>query len=251
MLFILLLPILSATAAIQVRSEGASGSDVKKIERSLNAVENTAERMLGDRYPELKTSIVCEVIVYGAETEKANSGTATLESSGRDGKLYGTLHILASSKYPKDLRSIGGQDKASDEYTLRLLGHEVLSLYLEALSRTRAKGWAYYSAPSWFMQGAQEYVASLCLNDISRTNIFENYHRSVEIKIGPQITVSNPYSGGLVIMTFVAEQYGKEKILQIIASEEETFDQAFEAILGPREAFQQNFIKWSQRKKMR
>ena len=139
-----LLTILSAEAAIKVITEGASGSDVQKIERFLSVVESTAERIFGDQYPELKASIVCEVIVHGAATEKANTSTATLESSRRDGKLYGTLHILASSKYGEGLRSMGGQDKASDEYYLRLLGHEILSLYLKALSDTRAKGWAYY-----------------------------------------------------------------------------------------------------------
>jgi len=250
-LSILLLTVLSTTAAIEVRSDGASTPDKKMIERSLNAVENTAESIFGDRYPELKARIVCEVIVYGAETEKANSGTATLESSGRDGKLYGTLHILAPTKYGKGLRSMGGQDKASDEYTIRLLGHEVLSLYLEALSRTRAKGWAYYSAPSWFTQGSQEYVASLCLKKSSRDAIFENYYRSVEIKVEPKITVSNPYSGGLVIMEFIAEQYGEEKVLEIIASEAESFDQAFEAVLGPKEAFVADFRQWSEQKRSR
>ena len=139
-----LLTILSAEAAIKVITEGASGSDVQKIERFLSVVESTAERIFGDQYPELKASIVCEVIVHGAATEKANTSTATLESSRRDGKLYGTLHILASSKYGEGLRSMGGQNKASDEYYLRLLGHEILSLYLKALSDTRAKGWAYY-----------------------------------------------------------------------------------------------------------
>lgn len=248
---VLLLTVLSATAAIQVKSEGATASDVGKIERSLSAVENTAKSIFGDRYLELKACIVCEVIVHGAETDKANAGTATLESSGRDGKLYGTLHILAPSKYAKGLRSMGGQDKASDEYTLRLLGHEIISLYLEVLSRTRNKGWAYYSAPNWFTQGSQEYVASLCLKKSSRDKIFENYHRSVEIKVEPQITVSNPYSGGLVIMEFIADQYGEEKVLEIIASEADSFHQAFEAVLGPKEAFREDFKKWNEKKIMR
>ena len=245
-----LLTILSAEAAIKVITEGASGSDVQKIERFLSVVESTAEIIFGDQYPELKASIVCEVIVHGAATEKANTSTATLESSRRDGKLYGTLHILASSKYGEGLRSMGGQDKASDEYYLRLLGHEILSLYLKALSDTRAKGWAYYSAPNWFTQGSQEYVASLCLKKNSRDEIFENYHRSVEIKIEPRITVSNPYSGGLVIMKFIEDRYGQEKVLQIIASEAESFNQAFEAILGPNEVFQADFRKWN-KKQMR
>ncbi|MDL5053220.1 hypothetical protein QQ056_06640 [Oscillatoria laete-virens NRMC-F 0139] len=246
-----LLFILSAKAAIQVKTEGASISDVKKVEHSLNAVDNTAKSFFGNDYAELKAGIECEVIVHGYETEKANTGRATLESSARDGKLYATLHILAPSKYGEGLKSMGGQDKGSEEYTLRLLGHEILSLYLEALSRTRPKGWAYYSAPSWFTQGSQEYVGSLCLEEKPRREIFENYFHSATVHVDPEITVSNPYSGGLVIMQFIAEEYGENKILKIITSEAATFDDAFHDVLGSRSEFQKAFQTWEMRKRKR
>ncbi len=237
-----------ANATIQIKSEGSSVSDVKQIERSINAVEITAKSIFGDRCAELKSRIECEVIVYGDETEKANMSTATLELSGRDGKLYGTLHILGPSKYGHGLRSMGGQSKSSDEYTLRLLGHEILSLYLEALSRTRAKGWQYYSAPSWFTQGSQEYVASLCLKKQPREEIFKSYFQSASVQIESEIKVSNPYSGGLVIMQFVADEFGEDKLIEVIASEAATFDDAFRDVLGSRREFQTAFQEWQKRK---
>lgn len=240
-----------AKATIQVRSEGASRSDVKQIKRALKTVEITAKSIFGDRYAELERRIQCEVHVYGAEREKANMSTATLESSGRDGKLHGIIHILGPSKYKDDLVSMGGQSKSSDEYTLRLLGHEVLSLYLEALSNTRTTGWSYYSAPSWFTQGSQEYVASLCLKKQPREEIFKNYLQGASIQINSEIKVSNPYSGGLVIMQFIADEFGKDKLLGIIASEAATFDEAFQDVLGARSNFQAAFQKWQTQTKDR
>lgn len=172
-----------------------------------------------------------------------------MESSRLNERLSGTVHILAPSKYEEGARSAGGQDKRSNEYIVRLLGHEILSLYLETLSRERSKGWSYYSAPSWFTQGSQEYVASLCLGKAASEKIFENYLRSVSIKFEPEVSVSDPYSGGLVIMQFISENFGDDKILQIIKSEAVTFDEAFYGNLGSRESLSIAFAKWREKKR--
>ena len=238
----------SSGADIRVQSKGAGKADIDLIKDKVKGVERTAELYFGEGYTMLSERIKCQILVYSVENKKANRGSATLESQMVGNHVTGILHLLAPAAYPDGMKSMGGQVKGSEDYTLRLLGHELLSLYLSALSRTRAKGWDYYSAPNWFTQGSQEYLASMCLEKELRAQIFANYFRVTEIKLEPKITTNNPYSGGLVIMKFIADTYGESQILNIIRSEADSFDIAFEEAVGAKDKFMASFQKWRAKK---
>lgn len=169
-------------------------------------------------------AVTLTVRVYAVPAKRANEGTATLETKG----LEANLHLLAPSKHSSNARTSVGEPK-DENYFERLIAHEVYTIALQALFRTKDKGWTFYRAPRWFYQGIQEYLALTRSNEHARTVTLAKYRAAA--KADPR-RHDSAYVGGALKIAYFVERYGWKKLVRLMKSDKPTFGRAFHAVTG-------------------
>lgn len=187
-----------------------------------------------------------KIVIHAVPTPTANDGTATLETGGAKGAQFANLEILAPSRHPADARTNVGENKDA-QYFQRLLIHEISTLVFEGISDRKAEGWRFHSAPSWFVQGLEQYVAFRQTSAKQSLQLYIDRVRQdpkiVQSDFGLQ--VSEPYIGGAVVLAFMDERYGWESIQKILLSPEPTFGAAMRKQLGvTADTFAGEFRRW-------
>lgn len=150
----------------------------------------------------------------------------------------GSAH--SSSGHPMDRR-----------YFDKLLVHEVSPIYLEVFARVN--GGRFHSGnPSWFEQGAEEYFAVFHSTDYWRTTGRGFYERQLASAGGIDtdygLNIVDPYNGGMMVVRFIAEEFGEPALLGMVASREPTFGRKLSAAADvPFAEFLTRFDAWRER----
>ncbi|MFG0328121.1 MAG: hypothetical protein ACF8SC_12750 [Phycisphaerales bacterium JB037] len=224
-----------------VRGEGGpSTADVEAIERSLELGAGALRAYFDD--PALEAALRAasvEVIVHAEPGPRANEVTATTRTGTRDGTAatyFAEIHLLAPSSYGPGLLTSVGEPK-DGEYFARLSVHELSTVPLDLATRIKPEGWRFRQAPAWFVQGYQEYLGMMCPATEAGRAALERRVAIVAAEPGRVddsfgLDVRGPYVTGSVLLLFMHERYGRERVRGILTSAEPTFGGAVRASLG-------------------
>jgi hypothetical protein len=134
-----------------------------------------------------------------------------------------------------------------------VLVHEYGTILLEQITRARAKGWRFYDAPGWFVQGYEEYLGLTHSTPHNRKVVLPKYLAlqkadPLRVRIGFGIGVRNDYLDGAALLHFMHEAFGKEKVQAILTSEAPTFEAGAGPALGVSlEEFGRRWEEWRKR----
>jgi len=196
--------------------------------------------------PQAIQSYNLQIIIHATPTAAANEGTALLNTSNNNGVLAARLEILAPSRHSAEARTNVGEPK-DQKYFERLLIHEISTLVFERLTAKKSSGWRFHSAPSWFVQGLEQYVAFRQTSAEQSLRLYIGKVRRdpeiVQTDFGLQVT--EPYIGGTVLLAFIDERYGWPSVQKLLESSEATFGAAVRKQFGVTvESFATEFQSW-------
>ena len=221
-------------------------NDAKKVKWFLSKAIESMTREFSNCSPKKLLSMShIRVHVYSKETAKARAGRATLDYPRRSAKKYiGELHYFAPSKHPKTTghTTLLGEP-FDDNYHWRVLAHEYGSVLLHLICATKQKGWNdIWSAPSWFVQGYQEYIGIECSSPHARSVTKQRYVQNVvdrpeqvrlkEGESGSSLIVDNVYIGGVALLIFMHDVYGRSACQRVLKSKKDAFEEALVSELG-------------------
>lgn len=181
-----------------------------------------------------------EIRIASSPSEHADVGKATNMSSWNDGKCTATIHLLAPSAHP-DPAALGASRTNSNEpqdaaYCQRVLMHEYSTVLLESITRSKPKGWSFWNAPSWFVQGSEEYLGVMYSTPQGRDVTLPTYTRMTRerdlVTNDFGIDVQSPYVAGPVLIAFIHEHFGREAFIALLRSEVRSFGQAVRQTLN-------------------
>lgn len=185
--------------------------------------------------------------------EHASVGQANVVTSWSGGKCTADIHLLAPSAHPDPNKPGAGRTMAGDPfdaaYCQRVLVHEYSTVFIESLTRRKSKGWSFYEAPAWFVQGIEEYFGTTYSTAYAREKTLPAYIRQTKeqslVSCDFGLDVRSPYVAGPTLTAFMFEQYGREKLVALLRSEEQSFGKAARRELGVTvEQFYESFSKW-------
>jgi len=152
------------------------------------------------------------------------------ELTEKEGAYTGTSHVGVSGA--SSSASIGilspswtghwGGYEGLDHPFRRVLNHEYVHVpfYIDLYMKNRG----YKDPQPWFSQGLAEYISD---------NYLPCYVNRVRESVEQgSFTINEPYAWGLYIVEYMYSKYGMDKVIDIIKSDEPTFNGALEAELG-------------------
>jgi hypothetical protein len=177
--------------------------------------------------------------IHGKADDRAAPGHAQIESGTTDGTAatyYANMHILAPSAHPADGKT-SVNEPMNSAYCERIIVHEYSTVLLEMICRDRGQGWTFFSAPAWFIQGYEEYLGLTCGNAEAGKVTLSKY--IARVKANPKwiscdfgLEISEPYTTGPVLLHFMHEKYGGERVRAILFRSAPTFGKAVREALG-------------------
>jgi RNA polymerase sigma factor (sigma-70 family) len=222
-------------------------------ERLGKLIEVLRKEFAGHPVDKLLQGIDCNIYLYPKANAKASEGMALLQTGVQKDTYVATIHLLTPSVFRPDFRNSVGEPGGED-YFAKLLSHEYGTILLERITRARPKGWRFYDAPSWFVQGYEEYLGLTLSTPHNREVVLPKYlafqkKDARRVRIGFGIAVRDVYIDGAALLHFMHEAFGKEKVQAILASDADTFEAAAGPALGVSvEEFQRRWEEW--RKKL-
>jgi len=198
-------------------------------------VQNLREEFGQQRVDSLLKSAEIDIYLQPRPTSAAAPGLATLRTGTKDGIYRAELHLLAQSAHPEGaMTNIG--ETMDDNYFFKTLVHEYSTIVLERLTSHKQTGWRFFDAPSWFVQGYEEYLGLMLSSKHNRTIVFDKYlelHRADAQRLDKNFSaVKSDYIDGAVLIRFLHETYGKDKVQSLLVSEAVDFWSAVKAELG-------------------
>jgi hypothetical protein len=186
----------------------------------------------------LLSKATVSVQLHARPTDQAGVGHASTESGTRDGTVatyHAAIHLLAPSAHPGDARTAAGEPM-DVAYCKRTLVHEYGTVLLDLLGRSKARGWQFFDAPPWFVQGYEEYLGLTCADEHAGKVTLGKYIAMVQahpewVSSDFGLDVTHPYVAGPVLIHFLHERYGGDKVRAILTSQEPTFGRAIRASL--------------------
>ncbi|HKE88396.1 MAG TPA: hypothetical protein VKB50_31785 [Vicinamibacterales bacterium] len=185
------------------------------------------------------------VYLHPAPTDKIDVNRALNNCCTRDnrGINVGTIDYLSPSAAAwraETLVSSLGLPKNDVNYHAKVLVSEYIPIgHLAAQDARPAGGWRYYSAPSWFYQGLQEYDSIFHTTDFNRDQtrqkLFEWARKNAAVFscCSEGLKIGDVYNGGVTFVAFLAAQFGEEVHARLLMSSAPTFDRALAEVTGP------------------
>ena len=213
-----------------------------------------SERLMLDKYGLQRHGYDIAVYLPPKPTRRAGRGHSTLVCCLSDNT--GEIHYLTPSAPAYGGGSLGSLGLSADDYHSKTLMHEYITVgHIRVGEEGKSKGFPYYSAPSWFVQGLQEYDGMFHSTVSNRTAGYERLLDYAEKSLRGtfyDFGSSSIYFGGTLLHRFLVEQYGEDIHLDLLTSEQPTFDLALDEQLARHgrtasEAFE-DFQRWFQAK---
>ena len=233
----LLLPV-RAQEWLQSESEGGQYTIyyVTEYEKDLEFVHkwlDHAEELMADKYGIKNHGISLKVYLHPATSRYASRGLATLLCCTSDKK--GTIHYMTPSSPDYGTGTLGGLQLRPDDYHAKTLIHEYISVGHERVTERKGGGFRYYSAPSWFVQGLEEYDGMFHSTESNRTTGYDKLIRYADRSLQGQFCSFGSFSsyfGGTFMQRFLVERFGPGIHAELLRSNQPTFQLAFEEVLS-------------------
>jgi hypothetical protein len=208
----------------------ANRQDVEKVRAWLDLAEQT----MSQKYGVTRTGWQLSVYLHPAPTSRASVSTAAVTTNNT--AKTAVLDYLAPSaiEWANGGTSSLGLPK-NDDYHAKVIVHEYVTLGHQTVQQqaSRGAGWSYYSAPSWFVQGLQEYDGLLHSTAANRSAAPDAIRRWAGANregfaccqtLGDQqrIFVDDIYNGGLLFHTFLVSRFGDDIQRRLLLSAEST-----------------------------
>jgi hypothetical protein len=186
-------------------------------------------RELSSARPGLADGLGCTVFQVPSPVEGVATEALALSvtpNTGRDIQVY----VLAQSSYPRAARSMIGTSK-DDDYQFKIVGHELSTVLFERVTRDKGTGWFFHDAPGWFTQGCEEYFGLVHSSGRNRVLLGDYVARVIadpnEVRFeGDTLYVRNNYLGGPVLVAFLYDTYGAQRVHALLTSSKATFHEA-------------------------
>jgi hypothetical protein len=225
-------------------------ADAENVKGFLQTAVDAMLKEFADHRPdELLRTADCKVRLYSKPNNKAGAGAVLIETGVSGSTYFAHLHLLAPSAHPPTART-KTDEPMDDSYIAKTLVHEYSTIILERLTRRKTEGWRLFSAPAWFVQGYEEHLALKNASEHSRTVTWPRYldllranPNRVSMDFG--IDVTDPYIDGAILLAFMHDVYGSERVQAVLVSSQPTFGAAMKEALGdnlPR--FAEKFEAW-------
>lgn len=200
----------------------------------------------------LRTATV-RIRVASTPDETCGPGLATNRSSWDGARCTSEIHVLAPSAHPEPTShgsprtSMG--EPMDEVYLQRVLVHEYATVLLDSICRCKPRGWSFWEAPAWFVQGSEEYLGVMYSTDHARRITLRKYMDETRarslVSADWGLDARSPYVSGPVLVAFIHEQFGREVFVAILRSEQPTFGTAMRETLGVMpDEFHAAFAAW-------
>ena len=194
-----------------------------------------AERLMLDKYGIRRHGYDISVYLPPAPTQYTNRGLATLVCCSQNA---GEIHYMTPSSPEYGNGPLGGLRLDADDYHAKTLIHEYITVGHTRVSANKTRGFKYYSAPSWFHQGLEEYDGMFHSTESNKVTGYKNLIDYADRNLRDtfySFGSTSSYFGGLLLMQFLADQYGEEIHADLLKSEQPTFDLALDEELEERD----------------
>lgn len=216
-------------------------------ERAVTLLDN-AVAVAKAKYGTTYKGVPCKVNLYPTPNGYASTGSALIQSglSGQQGNVSVTsctLHLLTRSA--PDWKTASGSswgDPKDGTYWDAMLVNEYITILQDLTTRNKPRGFTYYQAPNWFVQGVEAFdgyyhstEASLervrgLLRD-GRLGVQNRKTYVICCKRSDAVGVSamgvkDDYIDGLAVTAFLAVTFGEEVHANILRSTRLTFEEA-------------------------
>ena len=204
-------------------------------------------RKLAPLDPTLMDSFMCTIRQFATpQAGLADDATANAHTEDR-GRLI-EVSILARSSFSPTSHTVVGESKDAD-FVFNLVANELSTVLFERITRDKGKGWYFHEAPQWFVQGIEGYFGLLYSAVHNREITLPKYITAArvgldEVGFDNGIHVRNPYLGGVVLVAFLCDVYGENRVDALLLSTATTFDEAFAANFGDRESIEGKYRDW-------
>ena len=213
---------------------------------------NRAERLMLEKYGIARHGYDISVYLPPAPTQRTNKGRATLLCCSNN---TGEIHYMTPSAPAYGSGSLGGLGLSADDYHAKTLIHEYITVGHTRVSEDKPRGFEYYSAPSWFHQGLEEYDGMFHSTKSNRTTGYERLLDHADKRLRDtfySFGSSSIYFGGVLLLRFLAEQHGEDIHSELLSSGQPTFANALAEELDLRgrtasEAYE-DFQRWFEAK---
>lgn len=133
------------------------------------------------------------------------------------------------------------------------IAQELSGEYLQAATTARDRGWRFYSAPSWFVQGAEGWVTTR-VHDVPSDLVAVAVERATappEDAIstdGAKVVVENVYRDGEALVAWLTLASGPEVLARLLANDAPTFEDALvEVAKFDSAGLVANYLQWRSR----
>jgi hypothetical protein len=179
------------------------------------------------------------VYLYAKRTRHADEVKTSIVTEVQAGTYCATLHLYGPTARRQDAAPSG---KTRGGELLHLLVHEVSAVVLDLFTRTKKEGWGFFQAPTWFVQGYEEYLGRTLSGTAIRAafvgpHLKEKLREAGRVRLtksegGWSFSAKDVYGDGAILLLFLHETFGKERVQAILASEAKTFSEAVTGTLG-------------------
>jgi hypothetical protein len=226
----------NADSYFRVQSHGAQDPDVELAGRLLRGIIVRLRAEFGASLTDrLLTGVDCTVHVYGKPTEVVDEALVSLKTASVGGLYRADLSVLATSAHRAAFHPTTGEESGPD-HSSKGLARGYATILLERLTGSRPAGWRLSDAPAWFVKGSQEYLGLVTSPRGIRERVLPEYVRRQKderrIRFSAAIEVTDPDVDGAVLVHFLHEQFGRERLQALLAAQQPAFDAALVATLG-------------------
>jgi hypothetical protein len=189
-----------------------------------------AEALLKQKYGVAFTGYHIDVYLYPEPNPTADTGKANLKCcSGKTGVIS---FLAPSAPIWTDFHGLTGLRLPKDEnYQAKVLMSEYMTVghYIVQDHRAKGGGWRYYSAPSWFVQGLQEYDGIFHTSDTNRDTTgaallaWAKSHPGAFKCCDSGLQISDVYNGGTAFVAFLAAEFGEDIHARLLRDDSLTF----------------------------
>jgi hypothetical protein len=192
----------------------------------------------------------CDIYLHPEATSKASESRSTINSwTDNQGKYFAVIDLLAPSAYNPNYRS-NVNEPPGDDHFFKLVMHEYSPILLDRITQAKKTGWLFYSAPRWFTDGYEEYLGLMLSSPRNRTEVLAKYltiHKDdpdrIDFDFG--VSVKDDYIDGTLLLLFMHETFGKDRIHAVLRSEERRFGKAIVSALNvDLDEFEKRWEEW-------